>query len=685
MKLQRLLGALCAGLMLLSLPARATEQSSYVTPVAGPMSMATFAGTHLNPALRALASCHNGTSAPANGPSSLPLAYQCWVDTTANPALYKIYDGASWITLGAINTTTHVWLPYLTGGTSGGVPFFSAANVMGSSALLSQYGFMVGGGAGAAPSTIAACTNDQIAFGQASNSPLCRTVTGDITFSAGTSAIGANRVTNSLLRQSAAISLVGNSTNATANVGDISAAAASDCVFRESSSTLGCGTIATNGLANNAITNAKFRQSPGLSVVGNSTVSTANIGDMVGTADQVMRIAPAGASAGFGSIDLSKSGAIGSSLLALANGGCNAALTASNGGILWSNSTQCQILAGTATARLPLLSGATAAPVWGAYTLPASITSGGIPYFSSISAESSSALLTANAIMLGGGAGTAPATLGSLGTTTTVLHGNAAGAPTFGAIVAADITANALTNATFATMAAYTIKANATGSAAAPTDVSIPALTQKASPVAADKIMIADSAASDALKYATVSSLASAGSVASIAGNTGAFTLSNGIINSTNDIRIDTGNLPGVSTNSNAAAGKVGEYISSSVPAGSAVSLTTSVVANVTSISLTAGDWDVSGNIYSSNNAATTATIIIGNISLVSATLPTNPNGGAGFDIRGSFSGGNTPSLPVGTMRLSLASTTTVYLVVDSVFSGGTAAAFGFIGARRMR
>jgi len=61
-------------------------------------------------------------------------------------------------------------------------------------------------------------------------------------------------------------------------------------------------------------------------------------------------------------------------------------------------------------------------------------TSGGIPYFSSATQMNSSALLSANQLVLGGGAGTAPATLGSLGTTTTVLHGNAAGAPSFGAV-----------------------------------------------------------------------------------------------------------------------------------------------------------------------------------------------------------------------------------------------------------
>jgi hypothetical protein len=70
-------------------------------------------------------------------------------------------------------------------------------------------------------------------------------------------------------------------------------------------------------------------------------------------------------------------------------------------------------------------------------------TSGGIPYFSSTSTWASSGLLAANSLMIGGGAGLAPSTLGSLGTTTTVLHGNAAGAPTWAAVsLSADVTGN---------------------------------------------------------------------------------------------------------------------------------------------------------------------------------------------------------------------------------------------------
>lgn len=67
-------------------------------------------------------------------------------------------------------------------------------------------------------------------------------------------------------------------------------------------------------------------------------------------------------------------------------------------------------------------------------TVAGTTNSGGIPYFSSGTVLTSSAALTANALVVGGGAGAAPTALGSLGTTTTVLHGNASGAPSFSAV-----------------------------------------------------------------------------------------------------------------------------------------------------------------------------------------------------------------------------------------------------------
>jgi hypothetical protein len=127
MKLQRLLGALCAVLMLESLPARGAEQSSYVIQSAGPKSMSALVTENFNPAFRSLASCSWGSSAPANGPSGTPLAYQCWADTTSSPVLFKHYDGASWVTYGSLNTSTHAWSPVATSSTGSGALVFATS------------------------------------------------------------------------------------------------------------------------------------------------------------------------------------------------------------------------------------------------------------------------------------------------------------------------------------------------------------------------------------------------------------------------------------------------------------------------------------------------------------------------------------------------------------------------------
>jgi hypothetical protein len=96
-------------------------------------------------------------------------------------------------------------------------------------------------------------------------------------------------------------------------------------------------------------------------------------------------------------------------------------------------------------------------------TALASGTSGGILGYTATGTLASSILLTANALVLGGGAGATPTPLGSLGTTTTVLHGNAAGAPTFSAVsLTADVsgilpTASGGTGIAFFTAAGPTI------------------------------------------------------------------------------------------------------------------------------------------------------------------------------------------------------------------------------------
>lgn len=98
---------------------------------------------------------------------------------------------------------------------------------------------------------------------------------------------------------------------------------------------------------------------------------------------------------------------------------------------------------------------------------------------------------------------------------------------------------NTVSNTVLAQAPAFTLKGNPAGSTANEQDISIPALTQKVAPAVADKIMIADSAASNALKYVTVSSITALGAVTSIASNTGDFTLAGGVTNTANQIQSD--------------------------------------------------------------------------------------------------------------------------------------------------
>lgn len=63
--------------------------------------------------------------------------------------------------------------------------------------------------------------------------------------------------------------------------------------------------------------------------------------------------------------------------LSLARGGTNASLGGSNGGIVWTNASQMQVLAGTATAGQMLRSGASATPSWSTATWPSVATGTG--------------------------------------------------------------------------------------------------------------------------------------------------------------------------------------------------------------------------------------------------------------------------------------------------------------------
>jgi Collagen triple helix repeat (20 copies) len=140
----------------------------------------------------------------------------------------------------------------------------------------------------------------------------------------------------------------------------------------------------------------------------------------------------------------------------------------------------------------------------------------------------------------------------------------------------------------------------------------------------------------------------------------------------------------GTTAGGNAAAGEIGEVLSTSVTTG--VAIASAAVVNIGTLALTPGDWDVSGQVIF--NPGTNLTIMAAAIALTSATLPTAAQLAAGTgamqQLRATFAGSAAEMLNTGVTRVNVSANTNVFLVA-SVTGTGTWTGTGFIRARRMR
>lgn len=147
----------------------------------------------------------------------------------------------------------------------------------------------------------------------------------------------------------------------------------------------------------------------------------------------------------------------------------------------------------------------------------------------------------------------------------------------------------------------------------------------------------------------------------------------------------------GTQTNDNAPAGYIGEFITSTVATASAVSLTTNTAADLTTISLTAGDWDVSWVADFKPAATTSVTALKSSISLTLNTMGTQP-GGSGIGTEALVVWNQAAAVPAsdlsqdgGPVRVSLSATTTIHMVCLATFTVSTMAVYGTLRARRVR
>jgi hypothetical protein len=141
----------------------------------------------------------------------------------------------------------------------------------------------------------------------------------------------------------------------------------------------------------------------------------------------------------------------------------------------------------------------------------------------------------------------------------------------------------------------------------------------------------------------------------------------------------------GTLTNDSAPAGAIGEYVESVVASGAAVALVNATAKTVTSISLTAGDWDIDCVGYFLPAATTSMTNYVLSISGTTNTVDLTPGKFAQNVFAAIVTAGVPLTDKIPPYRLSLSGTTAVFLVAQSAFTVSTESAYGIIRARRIR
>lgn len=289
----------------------------------------------------------------------------------------------------------------LASGTSGGVLGYTAAGTIASSAALTANGFVLGGGAGATPTSTAAPTNGQLPIGQTGLPPILATLTGTanqvvVTNGAGsiTFATPQNLHTGATFQ----VASLGLNVAASANAGTL----------------IVIGTAVAGGATTLSVTPGAHTTVIAESIDYNALPHTITITGGYTTQRFALFAQPTISAATALAITTAATVAIAGAPLAAGAGPAAIinpyALWVQAGNVLFAG----QMLAGStpttvtdATGKVLSAALNTVAVAQGGTGITSG-TSGGVPYFSSTTTIASSPLLTANGFVIGGGAGVAP-------------------------------------------------------------------------------------------------------------------------------------------------------------------------------------------------------------------------------------------------------------------------------------
>lgn len=202
-----------------------------------------------------------------------------------------------------------------------------------------------------------------------------------VTGSGATWTIDNNVVTYAKFQQVAALSVVGNSTNALANAAAISAGSDYQ-ILRRTGTAIAFGSIDLSqsaAVGTSRLAYANITQLAGLSVLGVTGTSTADVAALTGTANQVLRVNGAGTSLAFGQLNLSSPSAV-TGTLASAKGGTDNNTYTIGDLLQASASTTLSVLSSVSAGSYLRSGGVGTVSAWSTLKLPNTATQYYIPY-----------------------------------------------------------------------------------------------------------------------------------------------------------------------------------------------------------------------------------------------------------------------------------------------------------------